>query len=130
MWEFIFHSINSFILSSFQNVLWKMIKKDIFTELMESWNYNHMVNKWKNMYRAFSISLLHAIIAHNHLPFLKIFSNYAHFCPFFSNILSFFTLNFFLPFFWKIACISLLSRIGPDIVVSCNYCEFLVPLGI
>ena len=31
--------------------------------------------------RAYSSSLLHRIIAGNHLPFLKIYSNFSHFCP-------------------------------------------------
>ena len=31
--------------------------------------------------RAFSSSLLRAIIAHNHLLFFKIFSNFVYFCP-------------------------------------------------
>ena len=31
--------------------------------------------------RAYSSSLMCAIIARNHLPFFKIFSNFVHFCP-------------------------------------------------
>ena len=31
--------------------------------------------------RAYSSSLLHAIITHNHLSFLKIFSDFVHLCP-------------------------------------------------
>ena len=31
--------------------------------------------------RAYSSSLLSVIIAHSHLPFLKIFSSFVHFCP-------------------------------------------------
>ena len=68
----------------------------------------------------FSSSLLSAIISHNHLPFFKICSNFVHFCPnfhiffpflLFFNIFFFFAL--FCPFFWKISCVSLLSRISP-----------------
>ena len=36
-------------------------------------------NKPNNV-KAYSSSLLHAIIGHNHLPFLKLFSNFLHFC--------------------------------------------------
>ena len=60
--------------------------------------------------RVFSSSLLRAIIAHNDLTFFKIFSNIVHFCPDFQIFCAF--LTFFLPFFWKITCMPLLSRIG------------------
>ena len=60
--------------------------------------------------RAFSSSLLHAIMACNHLPFFKIFSNFVHFCTKFQIFCPFCS---FLPFYWKIACMPLLSRIGP-----------------
>ena len=57
--------------------------------------------------KAFSRSLLHAIITHNHMPISKIFSNFVHFCPNFQIFCP------FLPFLWKITHIPLLSRIGP-----------------
>ena len=47
------------------NLKWKMV--------VLGWN--------PDITRAYSSSLLHAIIACNHLPFLKIFSNFVHFCP-------------------------------------------------
>ena len=53
--------------------------------------------------RAFSSSLLRAIIAFNHLPFFKIFSNFVNFCPnfqIFCPFLSFF--NIFCPFSEKL----------------------------
>ena len=53
-----------------------------------------------NGVKAYSGSLLHAITAHNHLPFFKIFSNFVHFCPNF-QIFSLFS-NISLLFFWKI----------------------------
>ena len=65
--------------------------------------------------QGYSSSLVRAIIARNHLPSLKIFSNFEHFCPNFQIFCP------FLPFFWKKACILLLSRIGPaiyDIMMS------------
>ena len=90
-----------------------------------------------NIIRTFSSSLLRAIIACNYLTFFKIFSNFVHFCssfqifwPFsgqilfqnifrfctflfkFSNILTIF--NIYLPFFFKIAPMPMLSRIDPD----------------
>ena len=46
--------------------------------------------------RAFSSSLLHALIAHNHLLFFNIFSNLAHFCPNFQIFCPF--LTFFCVF--------------------------------
>ena len=67
--------------------------------------------------RTYSSSLLHAIIACNHLPLFKIFSNFVHFCPDSQIFCPFFPvehfLSFFCPFFWKIARMPLLSRIGP-----------------
>ena len=64
--------------------------------------------------RAYSSSLLRAIIARNHLLFFKIFSNFGTFLSKFSNILPLLPfLNTFLPFIWKIARMPVLSRIGP-----------------
>ena len=64
--------------------------------------------------KAYSSTLLHAIITHSHLPFFKIFWNVVHFCPsfqFFSHFQRFFAL--FLknhnPF-------PLLSRVGPGCI--------------
>ena len=49
-----------------------------------------------NSVKAYSSNLLHAIIAHNHLPFFKIFWNFVHFCP---NFQIFFPFSTFLcPF--------------------------------
>ena len=59
--------------------------------------------------RAFSSSLLRAIVACNHLPFFKIFSNLVHFYPNFQIFCRF--LTFFAFFFLKITCLLLLSRI-------------------
>ena len=86
---------------------------------------------WKHI-RAHSSSLLHAIIAHNHLPFFKIFSNFVHFCPnfqIFCHFLPFFNIFCpFLPFFWKIACMPLLSRIGPAHIISIfRLCIVILP---
>ena len=65
--------------------------------------------------RALSSSLLRAIITRNHVPFFKIFSNFVHFWANFQIFCSFFDLfKHFFPFFWKIAPMPLLSRIGPD----------------
>ena len=73
--------------------------------------------------RAFSSSLLHAIISHNHLPFFKIFSNFVHFCWNFRILYSFMPLLTFvypvLSFSWKILCMSLLSRKGPALPLIC-----------
>ena len=46
---------------------------------------------------------MHVIVAYIRLPFLEIFSNFVHFCP-----------NFQISFFWKIVCMSSLSRISPN----------------
>ena len=46
--------------------------------------------------RAFSSSLLRAIVAHSHLPFFKIFLNLVHFCPNFQIFCLF--LTFFFAF--------------------------------
>ena len=47
------------------------LKSRPLTDFSEAWLVN----------RAYSSSLLRAIIACNHLPFFKIFSNFVHFCP-------------------------------------------------
>ena len=49
--------------------------------------------------RAFSSSLLRAIVTRNHLPFFKIFSNLVHFCPNFQIFCPF--LTFFCLFYGK-----------------------------
>ena len=69
--------------------------------------------------RAYCSSLLHSIIVCNDLPFFKIFSNLVHF----PQIFKYFALfqHFFLPFFWKIAPIPLLFRIGPDYCLSSKH---------
>ena len=65
--------------------------------------------------RAHSSSVLHALIAHNQLPFFKIFSNFVHFCPNFQMFCPFST--FICPFSEKWLPMPLLSRIGP----GCTY---------
>ena len=54
--------------------------------------------------RAYSSCFMHAIVACMRLPFFQNIFNCFTFLPNFSNI---------LPFFWKIAHIPILSRIGP-----------------
>ena len=61
-----------------------------------------LINKLYHI-RAYSSSLLCAIIAHNHLPIFKIFSNFVHFCPNFK----------YFALFWKNAHMSFLSTVGP-----------------
>ena len=68
--------------------------------------------------RAFPSSLLCVILASNYLPFFKIFSNFVHFCSNFQIFCPFLTLfPPFLPFFWKITCMPLLSKTGPDLQI-------------
>ena len=52
------------------------------------------INSWLDNIRAYSSGLLRAIIACNHLPFFKIFSNFVHFCPNFQIFSPFFALFF------------------------------------
>lgn len=59
-------------------------------------------SKWT--WQGYCSRLLCAIITCNHLPFFGIFSNFVHFCLFLFNIA--------LLFFWTIASMSLLFRIG------------------
>ena len=61
--------------------------------------------------RGHSSSLLHGVIACNHLLFPKIFSNFVYFCPHFQIFCPF---EHSLIFFSKIAHMLLLSTIGPD----------------
>ena len=66
--------------------------------------------------RAYSSSLLRAIIARSHLPFFKILSNFVHFCPnfqIFCRFLPFYYYFYIFLHFWKIARMPLLSRIDP-----------------
>ena len=59
--------------------------------------------------RAFSSSLLSAIVARSHSTFSKMFSNLVHFRPNFQIFCPFST---FFGLFWKITCMPLLSRIS------------------
>ena len=68
------------------------------------WMENNLDGK-----RAFSSRLLYEIVARNHVPFFKISSNFVHFCP---NFQFFAHFKHFFAFFWKITCMSLLSRIN------------------
>ena len=61
-----------------------------------------LINKLYHI-RAYSSSLLCAIITHNHLPFFKIFSNFVHFCQNFK----------YFALFWKDAHMPFLSTVGP-----------------
>ena len=84
--------------------------RNSFSATFCAWFFNKNVSH----VRAYFSSFLRATIAHNHLPFLKIFSNFAHFCPNFQIFCPFLTF-FFCPFsgiFWKIARVPLLSRMG------------------
>ena len=58
-------------------------------------------------HRAYSSCFMHAIVARMRLPFFKIFSYFVTFC---SNCQ---IIDPFLPFFWKISRMPLVSRIGP-----------------
>ena len=58
--------------------------------------------EFKLLFRAFSRAFL---------PFFKILSKFVYFCPNFQIFCP------FLPFFLKIACMPVLSRIGPVIIV-------------
>ena len=55
-------------------------------------NSERVIFWFENNYRAYSNSLLHVIIAHNHLPFFKIFSNFIHFSPNFQIFCPFFVI--------------------------------------
>ena len=69
-------------------------------------------SKAYSLYRAFSSSLLCAIIARNHLPFFKTFSNFVYFPHIFKYVALFLTFICpFLSFFWKITHMPLLSKI-------------------
>ena len=61
--------------------------------------------------RAYSSCFMHAIVAHMRLLFFKIFSDFVYFSQIFKCFAPFCP---FLSFFWKIARIPLLSRIGPE----------------
>ena len=72
--------------------------------------------KLKSHDRAYPSCFMHAIVARMRLP--KIFSNFVHFCSNFQIFCPFLTLfPPFLPFFWKITCMPLLSKIGPDLQI-------------
>ena len=67
-----------------------------------------------NGVRAYSSSLLYAIIIYNHLPFFKIFSDFVDFCPNFQIFFPF--LTFLCPFAEKSQPMPLLFRIGPGCI--------------
>ena len=73
-----------------------------------------MPNK-PNDARAYSSNVLHAIISHNHLPLLKIFSSFVHFFPNFQIFCLFST--FLCHFSQKSLPMPLLYKIGP----GCTY---------
>ena len=74
---------------------------------------------WATM--TFSSCLLHVKIACNHLTFFKI-PNFVHFCPNFQTFCPFLLFsNIFLPFFWKIAHMFLLSRLGQGRSFECCF---------
>ena len=76
-----------------KNLLAKMTKNS------QKWPQNRVFWLFRSIYRAFSSSSSSAIITHNHLPFLKIFSNLVHFCPNFQIFCPFLSfLTFFCPF--------------------------------
>ena len=62
--------------------------------------------KNNSVIRAYSSCSMHAIVARMRLPFLKIFSNFLHFCPHFQIFCP------FLPFFLKIALMPFHSGTG------------------
>ena len=100
----------------------KVISNQDFSKVIKFYNdinsgcrHNTGCRQDANRIRAYYSSLLRAIIARSHLLFFKIFSNFVYFWPnfhIFCPFLPFF--NIFLLFFWKIARMPLLSRIGPD----------------
>ena len=97
-------------------MFWKIVVPNVLVKsLRNTWDRVYFLNT--HIVRAFSSSLLGAIIAHNHQPFFKICSNFVHFCAnfqIFCPFLPFF--NIFCPFLsfsCKIARMSLPSRIDP-----------------
>ena len=87
--------------------------------------YKHN-KKWKFISRAYSSSLLHAIIVRNHLPFFKIFLSFVRTClPKVWNILPLFCrfsgklheLSYFLEY-WSLSWKSLYTKILSSIVMS------------
>ena len=95
-------------LSHYMKYAWIQIFSDcIFLYKTESM----ILSLYRNICRAYSSCFMHAIVACMRLPFFKLLSNFVHFCP---NFQIFCPFHSFLPFFWKITLMSLLSRIGPD----------------
>ena len=72
------------LLARFSKIIkfFKFLSGKSFTaiwEWLQSWNWVFLISKyWQD--RAYSGSLLRVIIAYNHLPFFKIFSNFVRFC--------------------------------------------------
>ena len=54
--------------------------------------------RWSQIPRTYSSCFMHVMFTHMRLPFFKKFWYFYRFCP----------------FFWKILCMPLLSRIGPE----------------
>ena len=94
LWNKIKLHINLYTMGSPFSMLYTEILSDIGATNI-CWTENNPDGK-----RAFSRSLLSAIVAHNYLSFLKIFSNLVHFCPDFQICCPFLTF-FFCLFFGK-----------------------------
>ena len=73
-------------------------------------NIEEKKNKKTILLRAYYGCFMHGIVTHVKLPFFKVFSNFVHFCPYFQIFCP------FLPFFWKIVLMPLLSRISLAII--------------
>ena len=98
--------------------VWEIIAHDGHSKIRGIRKVHGIITKPNkpNGVKAYSRSLLHFIIAHNHLLFFTIFSNFVHFCPNFQILSPFST--FLCPFFLKNNNpFPLLSRTRP----RCNY---------
>ena len=101
----------------FKSKTWVVLElmDNVFYFVEWPWKFWKKKKKKKKtiLLRAYSGYFMHGIVAHVRLSFFKAFSNFVHFCPYFQTFCPF---HPFLPFFWKIVCMPLLSRIGQAII--------------
>ena len=105
-------AISDALLAGFLLVLWFYI-----TQTNKNTHHTQGSIEWQAYIRIYSGSLLHLIIARNHLLFSEVFLDFVHFCPNFQIFCSFLPIfNIFCvfsSFFWKDPRITLISKIGP-----------------
>ena len=121
----VFHNIYTYFTDSVMQFE-ESVKIFLINHSLDSWDQEMCFNCKYNLKLNAVIEFIFIYAAHilfhawdSHTHEAALFQNIFKFCytilPKFSNILP------FLPFFWEIACMSFLSRIGPDMYMNFIY---------